>query len=162
MDSKRLKLLERAFEAEVEGALNQGLHMMQTKSALAETMVEEGLLAKVRVKESGVTIEGYELTHVGRMTYCMECRDEVVECMKINEATGVGDWCAPGPANEQSRKWLLVFDDPDMGQNLYDNEADAREAFSHAEGRGWNCHLFQHAPRIPPNADIGSDDIKAG
>lgn len=62
MDSKRLKLLERAYESEISAALfGCGLHMMQTKAALAEAMVKEG----------------YELTHVGRMAYCMTCEGEL-------------------------------------------------------------------------------------
>lgn len=77
MDKKRLRLLEKAFDSEVHAALHGSqLHMMQTKSALAETMVEEGLLAKCKIQISGVTVEGYELTHVGRMSYCMTCDDD--------------------------------------------------------------------------------------
>ena len=77
MDSKRLKLLELAYAAEINAALSgHGLHMMQTKAALAETMVEEGYLAKCKAKISGATVQGYELTHVGRMAYCMECEDK--------------------------------------------------------------------------------------
>lgn len=72
MDSKRMKLLERAYAAEINAALGgHPLHMMQTKSALAEAMVEEGYLAKCKATALGATFEGYELTHVGRMAYCM-------------------------------------------------------------------------------------------
>jgi hypothetical protein len=78
MDKKRLALLGKAYETEVNAALaGHGLHMMQTKAALAETMVEEGYLAKCKATVSGATVAGYELTHVGRMTYCMECEDEL-------------------------------------------------------------------------------------
>ena len=74
MDKKRLALLEKAFDAEVSAALRgHQLHIMQTKSKLAETLAEEGLLAKCKVQISGATVEGYELTHVGRMAYCMTC-----------------------------------------------------------------------------------------
>lgn len=31
------------------------------------------------------------------------------------ERTGVGDWCAPGPAIDQKRQWLLWFEDRDRG-----------------------------------------------
>jgi len=76
MDKKRLILLEKAFEAEVRAALHGSqLHMMQTKSKLAETLVEEGRLSRCKVKVSGVTVEGFELTHFGRMEYCMTCDD---------------------------------------------------------------------------------------
>ena len=95
MDSKRMKLLERAYTAEVNSALaGHRLHMMQTKSALAETMVEEGYLAKCKVKVSGATVEGYELTHVGRMTYCMECEDELPNA----EVSGAGTASAGLPS----------------------------------------------------------------
>lgn len=78
MDSKRLKLLERAYGAEIDAAMiGHGLHMMQTNAALAKTMVEEGYLAECKVTVSGTTIEGYELTHVGRLAYCMTCEDEL-------------------------------------------------------------------------------------
>lgn len=87
MDSKRMKLLERAYEAEINAALGgHQLHMMQTKAALAETMVEEGYLAKCKVTVSGATVEGYELTHAGRMAYCMECEDELPNA----EVSGAG------------------------------------------------------------------------
>lgn len=88
MDSKRLKLLERAFEAEVSAGRNKHhLHMMQTRAALAETLVDEGLLAKCKVHLSGVTVEGYELTHLGRMSYCMTCEEEVPN-KRINAPEG--------------------------------------------------------------------------
>lgn len=38
-----------------------------------------------------------------------------------------------------------------MGQSVFADEAEAREAFARAEAGGWNCHLFQHAPRTTPN-----------
>jgi hypothetical protein len=77
MDSKRLKLLERAYGAKIDAALmGHGLHMMQTKAALAKTMVKEGYLVACKATVSGATVEGYELTHVGRMAYCMTCEDE--------------------------------------------------------------------------------------
>lgn len=63
------------------------------------------------------------------------------------EHTGVGDWCAPGPAADQKRQWLLWFEDQDKGYQLYEDEAEARVAFARSETMGWNCHLFQHVPR---------------
>lgn len=76
MNAKRLNLLERAYDAEVNAALNgSGLHILQTKSALAKQMAEEGYLQEVKVTFSGVTVEGYELTHAGRMSFCMSCSE---------------------------------------------------------------------------------------
>lgn len=63
------------------------------------------------------------------------------------EKTGVGEWCAPGPASQQRQKWLLVFDDTDRPPVSMDDEEVARALFSRAEAGGWNCYLFQLAPR---------------
>lgn len=92
MDSKRMNLLERAYAAEVNAALGgHPLHMMQTKAALAEKMVEEGYLAKCKATVSGATFEGYELTHVGRMAYCMECEDELPNVLVQGRETRSGE-----------------------------------------------------------------------
>jgi hypothetical protein len=75
---KRLALLERAFSCEIEAALDKTPHVMQTRSIkAADALVAEGLLAKRSIKwGAGVfamTIEGYELTHAGRLIYCSTC-----------------------------------------------------------------------------------------
>lgn len=79
MNKRELALLEKAFEAEVAHGVGECFtHIMQTKSKLAEKLCEEGLLAKSSVKLDGwppVTISGYELTHLGRMSYCMTCEE---------------------------------------------------------------------------------------
>jgi hypothetical protein len=61
--------------------------------------------------------------------------------------TGVGEWCAPGPAAEQRQAWLLRFADADRGDCVYYDEQEARRAFAQSEGRGWNCYLFEYARR---------------
>lgn len=61
--------------------------------------------------------------------------------------TGVGEWCAPGPAAEQRQAWLLRFADAERGDCVYYDEQEARRAFAQSEGRGWNCYLFEYARR---------------
>lgn len=63
------------------------------------------------------------------------------------QQTGVGEWCAPGPAAEQRQTWLLRFADTDRSDCVYYDEQEARRAFAQAEGRGWNCYLFEYARR---------------
>ena len=75
MNSRELKLLEKAFEAEVDAAFTGSeFHFMQTKSKLAERLVTDGLLQKVERKSRFgpmvSTFSGYELTELGRLTYC--------------------------------------------------------------------------------------------
>ncbi|SRR6266404_279051 len=78
--------------------------------------------------------------------------------------TGVGLYCAPGPASEQERHWILRYEDADHTDVILNDEQAAREAFSAAEGRGWNCHLFEHALRDPaqraPISDAQIDAIE--
>ena len=74
MDKKDLALLVSAFEAEVRGAIQKCPRLMQTKAtARADAMVADGLLTKASEMWSGVRVEGYELTHAGRLLYCATC-----------------------------------------------------------------------------------------
>lgn len=79
MNSKDLDLLELAFSAEVEAAMNKSpLYMMQTKAKKrADALVADGMLRKVSERMNGpwpCTVEGYGLTELGRLTYCMSER----------------------------------------------------------------------------------------
>lgn len=71
---RELDLLERAYGAEVEGAIFKRSHIMQTRSKLAPKLVSEGLLREVVGTYGTLTISGYELTDLGRMSYCMSDR----------------------------------------------------------------------------------------
>lgn len=89
---------------------------------------------------------------------CDVCGETICVCAegqsRLNDGlgvTGVGNWCAPGPASEQSRRWLLRFDDASLGDAVFENEIDALNAFGRAEAMGWNCHLFAHVPRQTHN-----------
>lgn len=74
-----MSLLEKAFEAEINGALKGGPRVMQTRSKLAEKLVADGYLEPseeiVGTGWSRVTVKGYVLTALGNMTYCMSCPD---------------------------------------------------------------------------------------
>lgn len=80
---KELDLLEKAFVAEIEYALERKekfcLPFMQTKSRLAERMVEAGLLQREEMTVGGIHFKGYGQTFLGNMTYCMSCSDVDVE-----------------------------------------------------------------------------------
>lgn len=67
-----LKILERAFAAEIEGRLP-----FQCRSKLAKELVESGHLQEM-VRRFGtgalaVKVAGYSLTHLGRILYCETC-----------------------------------------------------------------------------------------
>ena len=89
------------------------------------------------------------------MTYNVELRGAPSLSVKLG-ATGVGEWCAPGPAKEQAKRWLLLYEDANIEYVTFDNEASARAAFGRAESIGWNCHLFEHVKRTVPNVKLSS------
>lgn len=76
--TRELALLEKAFAAEIDAAVSKGgIHLMQTEQTeLADKMVADGLLLKAEITLPGgpfpVRVEGYELTHAGRLAYCCE------------------------------------------------------------------------------------------
>jgi hypothetical protein len=72
MTKAELKMLERAFACEIDARI------FQTKSRLAQKLVDEGYLRPVEKRVAcfplGVmTVKGYALTLLGNMTYCMSC-----------------------------------------------------------------------------------------
>ena len=77
MNKPAMKMLERAFEAEVAAALSKMTELIQPKNTkLADELVDQGYLAKGEHVIQGkppVTIRGYRLTELGRMTYCISC-----------------------------------------------------------------------------------------
>ncbi|WP_334166287.1 NUMOD4 motif-containing HNH endonuclease [Achromobacter mucicolens] len=91
--------------------------------------IESALLSKLRAPVADERVAGYVPFH-----------DQP-------QQTGVGEWCAPGPAAEQRQTWLLRFADTDRDDCVYYDEQEARRAFAQAEGRGWNCYLFEYARR---------------
>lgn len=76
MDKRSLAILEKAFCAEIDEAVSGGIGLMQTKSKIAEKLVESGHIEKSSTligERFPVTVEGYRLTHLGRLTYCLTC-----------------------------------------------------------------------------------------
>lgn len=77
MNKAELKMLERAFAAEINGALSRsGLHLLQTRSKLAEKLVNDGMLKRAEVQFGGrlsVLVTGYELTQAGHLMFCACC-----------------------------------------------------------------------------------------
>lgn len=68
-----LNALEKVFAAEIEGRLP-----FQSKAKIYRRLCDDGLLASVERKVGGdrlgaIIVSGYELTHAGRIIYCLEC-----------------------------------------------------------------------------------------
>ena len=72
-DKATIKALERVFAAEINGRLPY-----QSKAHIFEKLCAEGLVQKMDRRFGGndrfaVTVTGWELTHAGRILYCLEC-----------------------------------------------------------------------------------------
>lgn len=79
MNKKTLRLLEKAFDSEVHAALSGGVNLIQSRTKWAKQMVADGLLAEKTINIGGrfpMKIQGFELTELGRMTYCMNCEPD--------------------------------------------------------------------------------------
>lgn len=71
MKKSELAILEKAFAAELNGAVSPSrIHVFQTRSKVAKKLMDEGYLRFVETSYAGVRISGYELTHAGRLAYC--------------------------------------------------------------------------------------------
>lgn len=76
MTKAELELLEKVFAAEVYAAFTNGMHLVQTRCKVARKLEADGLLREKEIVVGGwppITVKGYELTHAGRMAYCMTC-----------------------------------------------------------------------------------------
>lgn len=78
MTKQDFVILEKVFCSEAETALRHGSLPWQSKSKAAAKLADKGYLEKVTVMLGGrfpVRIEGYMLTHAGRMAYCETCEE---------------------------------------------------------------------------------------
>lgn len=76
MTKAELAILAKVFDREYTAAIEGGIHLVQFKSKLAKSLAERGYLVEVTIELGGrfpVKVTGYELTHLGRMTYCDSC-----------------------------------------------------------------------------------------
>jgi len=76
MTKKEFDLLDTIYAREIESALQGFPPEFQTKSKIAKKLEADGFLVQTKSIIAGrfpVVVEGYTLTHLGRMSYCMEC-----------------------------------------------------------------------------------------
>jgi hypothetical protein len=82
-----LRALERVFEAEIAGAVGGRVsHLFQSKASIYKRLELVGLVRYVNSVTligggalGSVAISGYELTHDGRLAYCINCGDDDAE-----------------------------------------------------------------------------------
>lgn len=57
-------------------------------------------------------------------------------------------WCQPNYEGKiHPRKFMVVYEDAEMGNAVFDDEAEARDHFEKAS-INWNCYLFGLMPRL--------------
>lgn len=72
-----LQALENVFAAEIENRLP-----FQSKAAIYKRLRDQGLVQDMVVtfgqgEAFAATVRGYQLTHAGRITYCLSCESPV-------------------------------------------------------------------------------------
>ena len=72
----KIALLERAFAAEIDSAHHKCPSLIQSRSATALQLVEDGLLFHARVVWHGAILEGFRLSIPGRIAYCEHCASQ--------------------------------------------------------------------------------------
>lgn len=80
MNKKQLAILERAWEAEINCALNDSVPLIQTKSKIAAKLAEDGYLEWREIQLGGgipIAIKGYKITHAGIFAYCESLPDDI-------------------------------------------------------------------------------------
>jgi len=74
MTKAELGALERVFAAEIDNRLP-----FQSKGKIFSRLCDDGYLEPMERNfghnRFGVVVKGYQLTHMGRLTYCMSCPD---------------------------------------------------------------------------------------
>lgn len=50
--------------------------------------------------------------------------------------------CCPGPPSERKRKWILLYEDTEVGMAVFDNREEAIAFFRRADDN-WTCTLFE-------------------
>jgi hypothetical protein len=77
MTKQELKLLERAFAADVDSSNRSATGgIIQTKGKIASKLADDGLLEKAEFTINcvpPVTVKGYVITMLGHFTYCANC-----------------------------------------------------------------------------------------
>lgn len=67
--------------------------------------------------------------------------------------------CTFGPPHERKRHWILKFEDADVGDMHFDDQAEAMAAFD-KHSMGYTCTLFSTVSRLLPR-DPGDYDHRA-
>ena len=79
MKKAEYAMLEKVFAAEIDGALSHsGIHLYQASKSnkIILKLRDEGYVREATITLGGrfpVEITGWELTDIGRLSYCMAC-----------------------------------------------------------------------------------------
>lgn len=81
MTKAEIKMLEKLYGAEIEGALGGGFGIVQSKAKVLLKLEADGLVRRVqrtlRIDRFGpITVSGWELTLAGNAAYCLTCNDQ--------------------------------------------------------------------------------------
>ncbi len=81
MTAPELAALEALFAAEIGAGTGETLGLCRIPKRIADRLIAQGMIEPYtytlgRDALGPITVPGYALTHLGRMTYCATCSDE--------------------------------------------------------------------------------------
>jgi hypothetical protein len=119
-------------------------------ASLPEPTREDAIATLAVLGDTDPGRDDVDMLHGGLMAYheILSNKRKVAQDRGIFDS-GVGQLCAPGPAEGQMRAWILKLEDQQRGDLIYYDVHEALGAFERAERLGWNCHLFVSADRTP-------------
>lgn len=120
-----------------------GEHLLAPRNSMADLEEAFDACEHLPEPEEGLVSEGWN--RALRMLRRMAGQDSWLNFTPTE--TGVGVYCAPGPADTQRPAYLLRYEDHDRGDVVMFDEQQARTAFANAEANGWNAYLFETARR---------------
>lgn len=122
------------------------------EAAFEQTGKNELTLRCVGVQPSGLRGCGPKYVQKGGIRFTLEwLQGNMTEKWNTRAPipeSGTGDgWCQPNYGGQiHPRKFMVVYEDAEMGNAVFDDEKEAREHFEKAI-INWNCYLFGLLPR---------------
>ena len=134
-----------------QSAFPHGFHELWTEKQMKQYARETASYWRNDVVEKAAQIvERYGADH----WIASDIRALALQASSAVEGEAVA-WCQPNyDGKVHPRKFMVVYEDHDMGNAVFEDEAEAREHFEKAS-ISWNCYLFGLLPRHPAPTPAG-------
>lgn len=132
-----------AISKKIEGLLDAGRHG-RTKDPHAYLVQAIREISELRDSEAAEPFDdALDIADAALSAYAAPTPPAAVQ----EPVADNGPWCQPRyEGKDHPRKFMVVYEDADMGSALFEDETEARSHFE-AASITWNCYLFGLLPR---------------